>query len=620
MLNYSRWHSLDPVWRTLFLSSTLGFLFGAFIRPGWTEAVEFGQVIGNAVQYPLNDPWYYEIVHNFSLFTLIPAFLTKAGVNLWLQSLLFTGILGALSVSCVALASLVLCGMPLLSVLMALLLFNYQFAVFHYYPIFYPVQEICFGQVGLYLTLFIFSLFALKKTKWAIFLLGFMPAWHVGWAIPSWFAGAVVFWVLRKKIDVRRHLMLFIAGALLVLCALGTQKTVFPSHTVSESTPFDRDRQLREMKISREIVAQRDENGNPSSHNMVIREAKQPLREAVAYFSSEIYFLFLALLIWRLTPSYWTSERRLLIIGLWTICGLSLAIRALDEMDKNFTWITPLDPYLPYYIQRIIAGRWLNLNMILAPLLLLSNLAVLSFEKKSPWANALLGIVAGLAIFRTNWALIPPFSRDWSAWWRLESVIPFLFISVLLLERYLPNLRFSRWENRVPRVSRYALSLGIFWASFCVMSFPTLAAALKEKPFLGHDDLDELCEVAAKTPGVIILAVGIKLRNGFNPQVRTRRPIELPGPLSILGPSAEVANVAKMNIDVYCLDVFNFDYPFHTTEQIKACFEARDTAAWQRVGKEYSATSVLTLNTWKLNLPAEATAGGLTLYRIPPAD
>lgn len=618
----------DPVWQTWIVSGIFGFLYGALVSPIWIETVEFGQIIAGLVAYPLNNAWYYEVTSSPTLLTFIPAILLKLGIPEWPLCVAFSGILASLAFSAVALAALIFCESALFACLVPLFLLNYGFANIHYYPVVFPISLFAFGQFGSFLTLLILSLFCLGKTRVAVFLLGLMPALHAGWAVAGWIGGAALVWNERRNLDASPHFRLFLAGFALVVAAFGAQQAAFPAQGADASTTFDRAAQLSEMKAVREVWGQRNEDGNPSSHNLLIREAPEPAREFVRYFSSELYVLALAGIAWLLFPSYWCRERRLALVGVGSISLAAIAVRALDEFDRHMTIMASIHDYLPYFIQRLIVGRWLNLDLILVPVTVLSGLAYLAIRHRSAVAAIVLLLASWVVLKRPTWTLIP-ISMQLAAFRDIVQLLPLSLLACMLvarhenLHRVVKDIRLKlfrsapasiQWAEKISTPWGIAL---IFAALFGYFSRSTVNDVLQKKPFLGHDQYDALVGKMRESQGVLVLAPGLKGVNGFNPQLRTGRAITLPGAVVVRGPNWQLADSAKANREIYCLNPFDASAPFYFVQKLKSCFENRDAAGWQIVKTEHQATSVLAPDSWTLNLPLEMSSAGLSLYRIP---
>ncbi|MSP97726.1 MAG: hypothetical protein EXR29_10985 [Betaproteobacteria bacterium] len=618
----------DAVWQTWIVSGVLGFLYGALASPIWIETVEFGQVIAGLVAYPLNNAWYYEVTSSPTLLTFIPAILLKLGIPEWPLCVAFTGVLASLAFSAVALTSLIFCESALFACLVPLFLLNYGFANIHYYPVVFPISLFCFGQFGCFLALLILSLFCLGKTRVATFLLGLMPALHASWAIAGWIGGAALIWNERRNLDTGAHFRLFLTGFALVLAALWAQNAIFPPQGADAGTTYDRAVQLSEMKAVRDVWAQRNEDGNPSSHNLLIKEAPNPGREFLRYFSSELYVLFFAALAWVWFRPYWLGPRQRLFVGVWAISLAAIGIRALDESDRHMTILASIYDYLPYFTQRLIVSRWLNLDLILIPVLVLSVLGYLAIRKHSLFAVLVLLFGSYVIPRKSSWSFVPV-SVDAGTLRDTIQLVPLLLLACLLVARNqkLQSLAIEarlKIERHAPEMVRRVKGLPphlviglLFVAAFVFANRASVGDIVEKKAVLGHDRYDALADAARRTSGVLLLAPGLKGVNGFNPQLRTGRAVMVPGPIVIKGPNADLAKSRQANQQIYCLDPFDAKAPFYFTQRLKDCFESRDVAGWQMLRMQHQTTSVLAPDSWKLKLPLEISAAGLSLYNIP---
>ena len=159
----------------------MGVLYGVFVRPLWSESVEFGQVWAGMVQYETTNPWYSTIVSAPSLQITIPALLLLAGFDPWHLSLVSTAFFCAIAFSATAAAGYAYSRHWGLSVCIPLLLLTYGFANSHGYPVLFPVNYFQFGQTGQYLALLALALAACGWPLAAGFFGGLLAGAHAVW-------------------------------------------------------------------------------------------------------------------------------------------------------------------------------------------------------------------------------------------------------------------------------------------------------------------------------------------------------------------------------------------------------------------------------------------------------
>lgn len=603
--------STKPVIQVLIAAFCLGALYGLIFKPMWMEVTELAQVVANTVRYDANNPWYYEINGSLTLLTSIPAIFIKLGASSWFLSLMSSALMSAIAFSSIAILAYIFSHNRLFSIVMPFLLLNYTFGNAHYYPVVFPISFWSFGQIGLFLAVLCLSLLALAMWRSAGFLIGVLPALHPGWAIIVWATTASYLVFFRKKISIKAFMMFFLAGAFLFVVAYFSQRHILPPQHATVTAAVDQHQQFLDGSRLRLVWSQRDENGNPASHNLLIHEASKPFIESIKFFSSEIIVLisaFLGLSLFRKKlPEPALIYLKLSIIFTLIVCVLKFA----EEVGPHFFWLASVSESLPFYLQRVIVGRWLNLDTLSAPIIFLGSLSFLAFSKKSILAFLSLTIFTFLILRNPAWTLNPilPDSSLNFSWASL--------IIVVTLALYLINKRYFAFGILDGIMAK---SPFIFLACLIGITAGPLAKSIDQvllnKLFLGSDKFDEISGIASAHPGLLVLAPGVRGIQDYNPQLRTNRPIAMASPIFVRGASADIANTHRFNEKIYCLDIYAWDAPFHFTEKIKSCFEGRSASDWKLIEQEFGATSVLVPSTWVLKLPLLNSSAGLSLYDI----
>jgi hypothetical protein len=131
---------------------------------------------------------------------------------------------------------------------------------------------------------------------------------------------------------------------------------------------------------------------------------------------------------------------------------------------------------------------------------------------------------------------------------------------------------------------------------------------------------DPLFSMVSARPGLLLTG-----GNMHQIQLVTRRPVLLDGgALDGLAyvPEAEPAT-GRILKEVYGLDLASIartgagQLP---EDGGRAAWEARDTAGWRRLGREFGFTDVLAERAWSLQLPVVAVNAEYVLYAIPQQD
>jgi hypothetical protein len=595
-------NKLNNPYTVLLTTIIFGFIYGIFFIPMWSEVAEFGQIISGSILYKPNNPWFYEVNRSVTLLTFIPALLIKWNFSTWTISLLSSGAICSVCFSAVGLTSYIFCRNWYLASLIPFIFINYAFGSNHYYAVNYPLYFFSFGQIGLFLSILCFTTLSLRLYSIAGFIIGIIPALHGGWGMLVWIV-TTFFFILSKKNEfaiTKKFIIYFIFGLIIFLFSYALQREIIHPQNPIADPNFNLAIHLQNENLLRLIWAQRDENGYPVSHNVIIHESPTPVYEYLRFFSSEISILLLILILFY-NKKYLNSHAINYLKIILIITAFVSTLRMFEEIFPHFLILQNIWEPLPYYLQRIIVGRWLNINSVSYPVIAISSLIYFSikYSNKISFIGVLFLIYTGL-------------NQDWNiSLFNLEiNKFGIIFIIFFIYCSVSSQFNWSKfnYSSKIILITFILSGIYPFTRSFHNM--------IINKPYLGNDRYDSLAKKASEKDGLLILGPSVKGVFNFNPQLRTNRPIAVPTFLFNLGNNIGYKYVKNFNEKIYCLDIYSYQSPFYFSESIKKCFEKKSADEWIAIQIEFGATSIITTEDWILNLPMELRSEGYKLYSI----
>ena len=630
LFSLEREYEANDVWWTIGTAALLGAMYGIFVNPYWSEAVEFGQAWAGLVDYRLS-PWGEIIFSRPSLQIVVPAFLLRVGFHVWTLSLAMTAFFCATSFAAVAAACFVFTRNISVSVACSLFLLNYEFIYSHGYAVGYPIGYFQFGTTGMYFALLGLSLAACGWPIAAGLIGGTLGGVHAVWAI-LFPVGTlpITAWLERKSLP--RLLIAFTASLIGSLGLLYYSGNVMQKPTYSpprsrqvlvqtSSSPAtdlaSRSNPASEANKTKDGMSKAQEESPNSKkpirghgHDVLFADAPSPLKAAAAFFSPEFVFLYLVIAFYIVQRA--SSLRSANFLSTWRLLcfvALSLSLAFLfkmyEEIDPDFYILGLADQRLPSLMLLAVFNRWFNLSTVLIPVMTLSLLAVLIRDNRSWLAAATFGALA----------LLDPLSSFWGDTVLHKWLSPFVILIALLIITYqhirgkLPLIVAGSRHGFVERGP--SLIFGVALVCFFALKLSSLARdSYVERPFAGSDSADGLAAVASADQGPLIVSPNVISVRGFNPQLRTGRPI-IP-----LGLSTVFDSTTDQQIAVFCYT--DRSLPLDKVyANVRPCFEGRPPWDWAVIAGEAQATGLITPATWKLTIPPTFTGGGFSYYRLP---
>lgn len=636
-LSLTRKSAEVDIWRVVGIAAIMGAVYGIFVHPVWaSEAVEFGQALAGIVDYQ-KSPWGSMMFADPSLQITVPALLLLAGVQFWTLSVVATAFFCALSFSAVAAASFAFNRNIAVSLLSPLLLLSYTFVNSHGYTVLYPVAASQFGQTGLYITVLGLSLLACGWPVAAGILGGILSGAHAVWCL-CFVVSAVPATVWLQREALKRLLVSFVVAAAAALASLFWGNSLMPPK-IPYQAPSLPPSSVSAPQASKSVnpVIQKDDKADgiasgtrirAASHNVLFADAPTPPWAAATFFLPSMLFIMLGCCFYfagRTTAGVndggYVYARRL--VGIVAVpVGLIFLFKVVEELDPHFTVLGVIHPKLPALALRAIFNRWLNLTTVLIPLMTISVLAILSRDRASKVGT--LGLITLLvyATLRSHWALVP--AQEANNVWLLPAAFdePFTAASLKVLAKtifvvgvFCGLLLVARKANggAAPgtRQIHFIVTAAIIGCGGFKLAQLTYAGGINV--FVNHrlstsDAYDPIVNAATQDKGPMFVAPDV-LGGAFYPQLRTGRPMIVPSIMDVYD------EVSQKRIHVFCNEDPMLPLPkFY--DNVKACFEGRTEREWEVIGRETSATGLLTPDSWQLSVKPVITGGGVAYYRI----
>jgi hypothetical protein len=597
----------------------------------WNEMVEFGKALSGTVQGydPRGDI-------GFTGQITLPALLIRAGVSNYALAILTSSLTCGLAFAAVGSVSLLVTSIPLSALVVPVLLCKYPFYNFHGYPVKFPIYFYIFGQVGLYAAVLTICLIALKKYRSAAFMAGMMPFIHAPWVIAVWTFGAFYFFLLRPSVSTR-HVLLFSGG-------LALSAATFLAHQyilVPDALEHQRTRLAEVAPISTEIITatagkilpddtvsvapvphlSQGETGMPRSnkgdvprphagHNPLLRNSENPYRTVLIYVSTDIAALVLLYLlaVRRRIPDLNHDALRGLLYPLLALVVSIAIFKIADEIEPTWSVLSTIHPAIPNAFLRIMPNRFLNLNSVLLPVLLLALSAHLALSRGSlTGAAALLILAMAPALAMTDGRSLDFASLIGVLW-------PNIAISQLsLLIAALPVVWPRAGEFRLPHPSP-VIAVWVGWAmvGFLVLSLGH-RTYFQNKPYgyLREADTPVLAALAgSKSP--VIATLNVQGFDNFNLMAESNRPYYLTSDGTLDHPTD-----SSLKIALDCRQMAEAGSHAQRVLIQKKCFAQRSPELWVYIGATLQSKHVLANREFELNLPLVAETDSWRLYEIP---
>ena len=586
----------------LALSGLLGFRVGVVGFPNWQVPVETAQVVARLVQYPADNPFYIYHTKLWTLLHQVCAVLLRLGVSEIALSLFLSGVIAMASFQALSLFVFALSGRVWFSVGAAIVVFYSRAAEYGVtYPITLAGTSHTYGALGLSMFVLVVALFGCGWYRLGGFLLGLTPAIHPSLGVWLWITLAFgILWDVRRlREDLRPALPYVVAGVALTAASLIVQLVV-----TYDVPPVDPAVSARYFNTFVEYF---------DGHRQVAR-----IVSAGVAFNCAACVLSL---VWLVGFSRDMPRSLVLLLGTVFSCAL---------LSLVFVLLSRVPPtQLPEILVMLMPTRLLNFNtMCLVPLLF----GLLAWRRIGVWSDMLMAVlVAGLLLTRRSmfWEWIEGRGPAFHSPLDQGLVIAAVSAGLLLLAMAALSRR-SKPEVVTPDrpEETSATSIAARAARLVLVLVFAAGVVLTWRIRSNFSLLDRTndpfwAEAAADRTGLIATAGSFHLV-----QLRTRRPVLLDGASLDTLPYAPESGPAMERIlrDVYHIDFFDpapripYGVSGIPPEAHRDVWEGFSLEAWQKLGRAYNVTQVLTDVGWVLKLPLAARNGSFNLYRIPDSS
>jgi hypothetical protein len=575
----------------------LGFVLGAVVWCGPLYSLEIAQVAAGRVALPLWHPIYAHHITVLSPFLVqIPAALLWLGVPEYVLCVVMSGLVAALAFAAISVCAWAFSRDRVLTMTAPLLFLAFDLAG-HKYPLTFPAGPNDPGIAGFFAALLAVGLASLGPSRAAVLSLGLLPSVHPTIAFAVWLGCASAF-IFAGSTERRAWLAQWpwlLAG--LSMLVVGWLLKMMLARPPAEFLPAS-DSTITAMVSS--IMLHFDDHRQPLG---LWTERWRML----PFFEIDLYWIiFISALAW-IGKSNAPAKFFLRASLAWT--AVAALFTVIDEASPTF---------LPVMLKTLMISRWLNLNVPLFIIGVLSLLSAIIRERaQSVATGALIVVVSGLAFgFITQPTGL---DADWrgsanSLSWHLPDlafpIAAVLALTVLALK--------SRTESVPPRSAPRLVAAGaLVVASIIVLGRAVHAHGLSSWSVDGilKTKEDRIVFTAMRSGHGLIV---VPPWTATWAQLQTRRGMLPDAELIDVLPYVPRAAPAFQNIleDVYGVSVLS-SAGWDAFQNLPSLWLERPTAEWVRIGRTYGATEVLVPATWKLALPEEAQSKNFKLYRIP---
>jgi hypothetical protein len=623
------------VGKLVLLSGMLGFLWGILVSPVWNEMVESGLALSGQV-----DAYIPYFVSDFSIQITLPAILFKLGATPGFMALFTSGVCASIAFAAVSALVLLFSDSFACSILAPVFLCKFPFYNFHYYPVKFPIYNYIFGQFGFYAAVLVIALLALGKKRSVFLLSGLMVGIHLPWALGVYLFAVIYFTVNRCWPSVQSRLWIFFVSGLVISILLGAyhQLILKPEflerqgfHYNALSASMNAFLNIEEVVSEMESVAVEQENTNQNnvsefgideifidrklrfdsnrgSHNLLFSDSPQPWLEAMKFFFIDILlFSSLLYLVKRPQPGL-ADHGRLLAFAraLFYFQLLGVVYKLLDEIDPQWLMLGFIHGNLPGLLLRVIPNRWMNIDLILFPIIFFVIIFGYLEERKNIPALTALLVLAFMPWLPETDGHNYGFSEllDLLKFQLVGFTLAFLITTALVL---VPALQKWQLFDGNARLFRF-LEYGVFF--FSLISIVLYAAdTYNNGDYLRRKD-ESIVQMTRGREGILLPALGVQGYGNFNIFAQLNRPYYLPD--TVLLP---IPGNTSARLDVFCENGAGNTFSARRAWQAE-CWANRDKTTWHYIADQLYVSQVITRSDVYLKLPLLAASRDFHVYEI----
>ncbi len=610
-------------------------LFLGLLQPNLQLAVEQGQVLAGTVSYPPDNPYYMYQVNAWNLWGQLAGLGLYLGLSELVVSLIFSGLAGIIFFWGAGLWAFTFSKDIRIAVLTPLFLkfihdtLRFEFGGWAFnYPIMLMGHPHTYGMLGFLFVFLVYPLIANDRYKWAFFLLGMIPAFHLSlgfWAALSVFAAML--WDWKKLVSNLKYVLI---GYGLCVVSFLWQRLAYP---------IDR----LESSVAATYLDPYLAYWDGHRYGPLLFPAF-----GIIVVASVVLVGVMGLLLPKLNLS---KGEKFLLRSVVIITGMAVGATLVSQLPLPYVnKISVLLPsrflniislsYVPIFLGLMWQYREAPEMRLILPLSLLI-LALFYINVLPPfWTGIMLiiySLVLPLVIIKRRKFQIRTLTLFFVAYvafvtlifWGIEildkaviNLLTFIVASGLIIfwkrtaiiekKRTSLNLKFGRVSEFTTLLSLVVIAGAVIWG---------ITESFKERlPAIYPVQYDPVLEKVSEGEGLLLISSDDQRYL----QLRTGRAVLMePGALDMLPYSVSSAPaVARILDDIYGIDYFN--PPVETRhkgylaplDSVQELWAARTSEEWSDLAQQYGFTQVLTSADWELQLPVVIRDDDTALYEI----
>jgi hypothetical protein len=597
-----------------YLSTSIGFIYGIAFYPIWTENIEFAQHLLNLKECNYYVSRHIEILESFTITPIITALFINMGVSIELISRVTVGLICSFTFLTISITFYFFINKSLICIALPFSFLAISFATNHYYPISFPIRDNYFGQLGMYLTLIVIILIHSKKINSSIIILGFLPSFHITWALVSHIYFVIWAQHTNYKIFNIQNIIKISIGYFVTIFSYIFYKFYLIKPLGDTLTNYNDESLFLNKWV---------ETFGQSRHSKFIIEDPNYLFESLSFFSTEIILVLLLVII----KLFDNKDAKIL-----TFINVYLKFVILLSCFKIVTDI--FHEYMPWQVLMLHPNKLLNINTIVLTVMLIAYPIKIYIKNKNHLSLlniCLIFLLISSVMFASNSPynrgldLIPNMNSFYLNTENMFSLQSLKFIvelyKILLILILISSILFiSRYKFKFDKLLIYFVSL-LFVSSLIYKHssdgkniYLTLNSV---------DKLKEVEEIILKNGNITVLPIGLK--GYFNPLIVSsnicfKNIPELGHPYS---PSS-ITMSNYVNKDFFDKDDFNmlnenynlYENSEYLIPKLKKSFESKIKKDWIDIKNKYEFNIIATNVGWELDLDLIFTNDSIHLYLI----
>ncbi len=624
-------------WFILLVVTGIIGLFLGLLQPNLQLAVEQGQVLAGTVSYPPDNPYYMYQVNAWNLWGQLAGLGLYLGLSELVVSLIFSGLAGVIFFWGAGLWGLTFSKDVRIAILTPLFLMSMQYTlqlIFGGWAFNYPIMLMghphTYGMLGFLFVFLVYPLIANDRYKWAFFLLGMIPAFHLSlgfWAALSVFAAML--WDWKKLVSNLKYVLI---GYGLCVVSFLWQRLAYP---------IDR----LESSVAATYLDPYLAYWDGHRYGPLLFPAF-----GIIVVASVVLVGVMGLLLPKLNLS---KGEKFLLRSVVIITGMAVGATLVSQLPLPY--VNEISVLLPSrflniislsYVPIFLGLMWQYRNTASIQLILPFSLVALSlpYIHVIPpfWTGIMLiiySLVLPLVIIKQGeypfWIMLLFFvayaAFDTLIFWGIEllNIAPLSLLIFVIASGLIIFWRRSAAAEKeqtsvnviVGRASEIITILSLIVIGGAIIVWVVNSFEEERLPAIYPTQFDPVLEKVSEGEGLLLISSDDQRYL----QLRTGRAVLMePGALDMLPYSVSSAPaVAHILDDIYGVDYFN--PPVETRhkgylaplDSVQELWAERTPEEWNALAQQYGFTQVLTSADWELQLPVVIRGDKMALYEIP---